>query len=248
MQSAASSASAGIRGRNDSGDLREKLKGLTTKQVLLASRGPTMEEAIEMNAERQRELAEVQPREVLRQLQEGNSRFWMGLAQRPEMSAMERRALIMQQSPRVAILGCSDSRVPIEIVFDQGLGECFAVRVAGNVYSAATAASLDYAVAHLKVKLVSGGQRREGERNAQSAPEGIPRLAADPGGEGGSHWRGRSGRAVRLGEPGPESDKAQSKGRDAFGLVHLQRRASALENPTANGALTQIHKRFTPVS
>ena len=45
MQSAASSASAGIRGRNDSGDLREKLKGLTTKQVLLASRGPTMKEA-----------------------------------------------------------------------------------------------------------------------------------------------------------------------------------------------------------
>jgi len=154
MQSAPSSASAGMGGRNNSGDLREKLKGLTTKQVLLASRGPTMEEAIEMNAERQRELAEVQPREVLRQLQEGNSRFWMGLAQRPEMSAMERRALIMQQSPRVAILGCSDSRVPIEIVFDQGLGECFAVRVAGNVYSAATAASLDYAVAHLKVKLV----------------------------------------------------------------------------------------------
>ena len=90
-----------MHGRRNSSDLREKLKGLTTNQVMLASRGPTMEEAVEMNAERQRELAEVQPREVLRQLQEGNSRFWMGLADRPEMSAMERRALIMQQSPKV---------------------------------------------------------------------------------------------------------------------------------------------------
>ena len=71
----------------------------------------------------------MQPREVLKRIQEGNARFWMGLAERPEMSAMERRALIMQQTPKVAILGCSDSRVPIEIVFDQGLGDVFAIRV-----------------------------------------------------------------------------------------------------------------------
>ena len=76
-----------------------------------------------------RESACVQPREVLKRIQEGNARFWMGLAERPEMSAMERRALIMQQTPKVAILGCSDSRVPIEIVFDQGLGDVFAIRV-----------------------------------------------------------------------------------------------------------------------
>lgn len=85
---------------------------------------------------------------------QGNARFWMGLAERPEMSAMERRALIMAQSPKVAVLGCSDSRVPIEIVFDQGLGDIFAVRVAGNIYGDSTAASLDYAVAHLKVGVV----------------------------------------------------------------------------------------------
>jgi len=70
------------------------------------------------------------------------------------MSAMERRALIMQQTPKVVVLGCSDSRVPIEIVFDQGLGDIFAVRVAGNVLSPGTNGSIDYAVAHLKVKLV----------------------------------------------------------------------------------------------
>ena len=94
------------------------------------------------------------PQEVLASLQQGNTRFWMGLATRPETSAMERRAMIMRQLPKVAILGCSDSRVPIEIVFDQGLGDVFAIRVAGNAYGTGAAASIDYAVQHLKVKVV----------------------------------------------------------------------------------------------
>ena len=59
-------------------------------------------------------------KEVLWDLQKGNTRFWMGVSSRPEISAFERRALIIQQFPSVAVLGCSDSRVPIEIVFDQG--------------------------------------------------------------------------------------------------------------------------------
>merc|ERR550514_1379463 len=70
------------------------------------------------------------------------------------MSAFERRALIKSQFPSVALLGCSDSRVPVEIVFDQGLGDMFVVRVAGNVLDTATSASLQYAVVHLKVKVL----------------------------------------------------------------------------------------------
>merc|ERR1712176_713418 len=54
----------------------------------------------------------------------------------------------------VAVLGCSDSRVPIEIVFDQGLGDMFVIRVAGNCLDTATTASLQYAVNHLKVKVL----------------------------------------------------------------------------------------------
>merc|ERR1719213_647354 len=94
------------------------------------------------------------PREVLEDLQKGNARFWMGVATRPEKSAFERRALIVQQYPSVAVLGCSDSRVPVEIVFDQGLGDLFVVRVAGNHLDTATHASLQYAILHLKVKVV----------------------------------------------------------------------------------------------
>ena len=94
------------------------------------------------------------PVEVLASLQRGNTRFWMGHATRPERSAFERRALICKQFPTTAILGCSDSRVPTEIVFDQGLGDMFVVRVAGNIVETGTAASLQYAVNHLKVKVL----------------------------------------------------------------------------------------------
>jgi len=94
------------------------------------------------------------PKEVLIDLQRGNARFWMGAATRPEKSAFERRALINKQFPSVAILGCADSRVPVEIVFDQGLGDIFVVRVAGNALDAATTGSLQYAVHHLNVKVV----------------------------------------------------------------------------------------------
>lgn len=94
------------------------------------------------------------PGDVLAELQRGNARFWMNVASRPEASAFERRALISKQFPSVAVLGCSDSRVPTEIVFDQGLGDIFVIRVAGNALDTATLASLQYAVHHLKVKVV----------------------------------------------------------------------------------------------
>merc|ERR1711972_1055011 len=90
----------------------------------------------------------------LAELQRGNVRFWTGQATRPEKSAFERRALIVQQYPSVAVLGCSDSRVPVEIVFDQGLGDLFVVRVAGNCLDTTTTASLQYAVCHLGVKVL----------------------------------------------------------------------------------------------
>merc|ERR1712137_1531113 len=70
------------------------------------------------------------------------------------MGAFERRSLIMKQFPSVAILGCSDSRVPVEIVFDQGLGDMFVIRVAGNCMDTTTTASMLYAVKHLKVKVL----------------------------------------------------------------------------------------------
>merc|ERR1712217_272688 len=122
--------------------------------VNAVTHGFSMEECRNQSNQKANKAKERTPEEVLSDLQKGNTRFWMGKAARPEKNAFERRALIMKQFPSVAVLGCSDSRVPVEIVFDQGLGDMFVVRVAGNCLDTSTRASLDYAVNHLKVKVV----------------------------------------------------------------------------------------------
>jgi len=72
--------------------------------------------------------------EALERLREGNRRFVSGEQRQDARSAQARRGeLASSQQPFAAILGCSDSRVPVEIVFDQGLGDLFVIRVAGNV-------------------------------------------------------------------------------------------------------------------
>ncbi|CAE8628075.1 unnamed protein product [Polarella glacialis] len=116
--------------------------------------GFSMEDSRKRNMQMQENFKELSPAEVLVKLQRGNARFWTGCASRPEASAFERRAMIMQQFPSSAILGCSDSRVPVEVVFDQGLGDMFVVRVAGNSLDTTTTASLQYAVHHLSVKVL----------------------------------------------------------------------------------------------
>eukprot|EP00929_Paragymnodinium_shiwhaense_P073604 TRINITY_DN3757_c1_g1_i1.p1 TRINITY_DN3757_c1_g1~~TRINITY_DN3757_c1_g1_i1.p1 ORF type:complete len:314 (+),score=41.16 TRINITY_DN3757_c1_g1_i1:61-1002(+) len=116
--------------------------------------GFSMAEARELADTTHKEVALKSPSEVLADLQKGNMRFWTGAARRPERSAFERRALISKQFPLVAVLGCSDSRVPTEIVFDVGLGDLFVSRVAGNCLDTTTLASLLYAVNHLKVKVL----------------------------------------------------------------------------------------------
>ena len=71
-----------------------------------------------------------------------------------EDSAVERRAQILGQTPFAVVLGCSDSRVPTEIIFDQSLGSLFITRVAGNIVEMGTTGSIEYAVEHLKTHLV----------------------------------------------------------------------------------------------
>ena len=117
-------------------------------------RGYSMVETYQKAKEESDKAHAMTPPEVLQSLQKGNSRFFSGTATRPEVSAFHRRTLISQQFPSIAILGCSDSRVPCEIVFDCGLGDMFVVRVAGNCLGTTTQASLDYAVHHLDVKVL----------------------------------------------------------------------------------------------
>src|SRR4028118_2245709 len=92
--------------------------------------------------------------EAILALKIGNARFFGAQRLPSEFSAIDRRAQILSQTPFAVILGCSDSRVPTEIVYDQGLGSLFGVRVAGNVVDPGSAGSVEYAVRHLKSHVV----------------------------------------------------------------------------------------------
>ncbi|MFQ5443456.1 MAG: carbonic anhydrase, partial [Nitrospinales bacterium] len=92
--------------------------------------------------------------ESLKQLIEGNRRFITGKPLHPNQSLERRKESVSGQSPIAAILGCSDSRVSPEIVFDQGIGDLFVLRVAGNVADDPVLGSLEYAVEHLNVPLI----------------------------------------------------------------------------------------------
>ena len=91
--------------------------------------------------------------EALRRLIDGNERFLRGEARLAGLLRENLAELARGQRPFATILGCSDSRVPPEGVFDAGLGELFVVRVAGNVLSPEVAGTLQYAGAHLQTPL-----------------------------------------------------------------------------------------------
>jgi len=93
--------------------------------------------------------------EALERLREGNHRFAAGDSNHDARSARTRRdELASSQLPFAAILGCSDSRVPVEIVFDQGLGDLFVIRVAGNIVAPSQIGSIEFAAERFGTRLV----------------------------------------------------------------------------------------------
>jgi carbonic anhydrase len=92
--------------------------------------------------------------EAILALKIGNARFFSGRRVPSDFSAIERRAQILRQTPFAVVLGCSDSRVPTEIIYDQQAGDLFVIRVAGNVVEAGTLGSIEYAINHLKTRVV----------------------------------------------------------------------------------------------
>ncbi|MEH2042153.1 carbonic anhydrase [Nostoc sp.] len=105
----------------------------------------------------------ISPNQAIRRLLDGNQRFIHQKRQYPDQSLEHLRLVAKAQYPFAAILGCADSRVPAEIVFDQGLGDLFVVRVAGNVVSDTVIGSLEYSTAVLGSQLIMVlGHRRCG--------------------------------------------------------------------------------------
>lgn len=114
--------------------------------VLLVACEPPQEAATAM--------APGSPDEVLAMLQAGNERFHDFHAIHPDQSPERLKELMGGQHPWAVVIGCSDSRVVPELVFDQGLGDLFTVRTAGNVVGEYELASVEYAVEHLGAPLV----------------------------------------------------------------------------------------------
>ena len=97
----------------------------------------------------------VSAREALDRLREGNRRFTSDERSSEALLSQARRAeLTVSQHPFAIILGCSDSRVPAEIVFDQGLGDLFVIRVAGNIVAPSQVGSVEFAAARFGTRLV----------------------------------------------------------------------------------------------
>ncbi len=94
-------------------------------------------------------------REALLRLRAGNERFVTNVRSTESISNAARRAeLAVAQQPIAIVLGCSDSRVPVEIIFDQGLGDLFVIRVAGNIVAPSLIGSVEFAASQFGTRLV----------------------------------------------------------------------------------------------
>jgi carbonic anhydrase len=97
----------------------------------------------------------ISAREALERLREGNRRFASGVRSSDTLISQARRSeLAAYQEPFAIILGCSDSRVPAEFVFDQGLGDLFVIRVAGNIVASSQIGSVEFAAERFGTPLV----------------------------------------------------------------------------------------------
>ena len=126
--------------------------GSTTKTVV-STVTVTVPAGIPITTERSRPDI-TDPATALAKLQKGNRRFVDAAMLHPDQDAKARERLSAAQKPFAVVLSCSDSRLPPEVVFDQGLGDLFVVRVAGNVVDRDGLGSIEYAVGHLETPVI----------------------------------------------------------------------------------------------
>jgi carbonic anhydrase len=183
----------------------------------------------------------IAPEDALRRLREGNRRFRADT--RVGTFALEGGAslqeLTSRQDPFAAVLGCSDSRVPVEIVFGQGLGQLFVVRVAGNVVAPTQLASLEFAVTQLGVRLIVV----LGHSGCGAVAHSLALLArgdsTDPDGHFGSVHE-RISRAVLATAPGERELGLPDRLPDSQEAVVLNVRQSCSDLGHPSGTLAEL--------
>jgi carbonic anhydrase len=147
--------------------------------LVIASLFVTSQSAIPKTPEHADNSAKVAAADALARLKAGNQRFVAGKLQHPHQDSKRRTELATGQQPFAIVLGCADSRTSPEVLFDQGLGDLFVIRVAGNIIDDHVLASIEYAVEHLGAQLVVVlGHQRCGA--VQAAKETIDSKAEAP--------------------------------------------------------------------
>ena len=188
--------------------------------------------------------------EALRRLREGNQRFASGAPAFDAGSDLTRRQVLTTgQRPFAIILGCSDSRVPAELVFDQGLGDLFVIRVAGNIVAPSQVGSVEFAADQFGTRLVVVmGHSQCG------AVIATVRELTDPGGQGSPNIRAIVDRI----RPSVESLQATSPTLDGDALVanavranvrtsvdHLRHGSTLLEELIATKGLLVVGAEYS---
>jgi carbonic anhydrase len=121
------------------------------------------------------ELPSLGPDEALQKLLDGNQRFTQHHPSYPDQTEVRVREVAQAQHPFATVLSCADSRVPVEIIFDQGIGDIFDVRIAGNIATPEAVGSIEYAVALLDTPLLMVlGHERCGAVTAAVKNEPLP--------------------------------------------------------------------------
>lgn len=185
------------------------------------------------------------PDEALERLRQGNQAFASDHPLPVSLGGERRHALAAGQVPFAVLLSCSDSRVPPEIVFGQGLGELFTIRIAGNTIDTTVLGSIEYAVEHLGVPLVVVmGHERCGAVSA--AAEVVERNTHFPGAVG-AMLQPIIPAVLAVRAAHPEGDLVDSSVRENVRQVvqHLRETASpSLLERQANGDLRIVGARY----
>jgi carbonic anhydrase len=121
---------------------------------LLASAGNLLWQVQQVQAAKLSSAPSLSPDAALQKLMEGNQRFVEHKPKHPDQSQTRLKEVAQTQHPFATILSCADSRVPAEIIFDQGIGDIFDVRIAGNIATREAIGSIEYAVAILDTPLL----------------------------------------------------------------------------------------------
>lgn len=189
---------------------------MTTRRLALAAACAL---ALGLGTAQAAKAGPLRPDEALSRLKDGNARYVKGKLKHPNAAPARRAEVAQKQTPFAAILSCADSRVPPEIVFDQGVGDLFVVRTAGQAVGDIELASLEYAVEHLGASMIVVlGHERCGAVKATLEAVFPPPVTLQ-GEPGGGHGGGASDES-HAGASGGDEDAHGGGHEDAHGAGH----------------------------